>query len=89
VSLKNKFNESHKNKAVTRNKIITGIGIIIGLTIISGITFACWQYHQDKEFDKKIECQKLGKDYYYNPAANECLDGNYCVAHPNNYWCKE
>ncbi len=59
---------------MNRNKIITGIGLIIGLVIVSGIGFACWQYHRNSEFAKNLECQKLEKYYYYNPATNACYD---------------
>jgi len=75
---------------VTRNKkIIIGIEIIIGLVLISGIAFLCWQYHQNSEFTKNLECQKLGEQNYYNPAINECVDGSYCPSHPNDYWCDQ
>ena len=72
---------------MTRNKkIIIGIEIIIGLVLISGIAFVCWQYHQNSEFAKNIECQKLGR--HYDPKINECADENYCLTYPDNYWCK-
>lgn len=67
---------------MTRNKIL----LVFGLIVISGITFICWQYHQNSEFAKNIECQKLGK--YYDPKINECADGSYCFVHSDNYWCK-
>ncbi len=67
---------------MTRNKILLALGLIV----ISGITFVCWQYRQDKEFSKNLECQKLGQ--YYNPKINECVEGSYCLAHSDDYWCK-
>jgi len=74
---------------VNRNKeIIIGIGVIVALVIIGGVISACWQCHQDQEFTKHFQCQKLGDYFYYNPATNECLDGSYCIAHPDDYWCK-
>lgn len=77
---------------MTRNKIITGIGIIVGLVIVSGIAFACWQYHQNSEFTKEIECQKLGKYYYYVPEFNECFFDKrltpHCISYPDDDWCK-
>ncbi len=72
------------SKIIITNKIIFGIGLII----ISGITFACWQYHQNSDFAKNIECQKLGEHNYYNPEINECIDASYCFSHANDYWCR-
>jgi len=66
-------------------KIIALTAILI---IMSGIALAYRQYHQDKEFNKMIECQKLGKEFYYNPESNECVDGSYCVSNPKKYWCR-
>jgi len=70
---------------MTRNKIL----LTLGLIIINGIIFICWQYHQNSEFTKNLECQRLGRYHYYNPVINECTDGSYCFLNPNRFWCKE
>ncbi len=64
------------------------IAITAILIIMSGIALAYWQRHQDKDFNKMVECQKLGKEFYYNPESNECVDGSYCASNPDKYWCR-
>ncbi len=73
-------------KIITSSRIIIALGIILEVAILYRIIFTCWQYHQDKEFAKNLECKKLGQ--YYDPKSNECADENYCLIYPDNYWCK-